>query len=223
MSESRSHKRHKRYRSFYLAVVVGLAAFALSVIFVSAQAITVGSIAFFIVYLAMTLRAFPGMSAKFLKLHAAEADAPVTLIFGATLVVVVAAVFSLFQLINSGGPIEPLRMAGAVLAVILGWFMIHAMAAHHYAYEYYAAPEVRNEGDDGSAVVGGLDFPTGKEPGGTSFLYFSFVIGMTAQVADVAITSVHMQRLVALHGIFSFFFNTLIIAATVNLVVNLGS
>lgn len=223
MSESRSHKRHKRYRSFYLAVVVGLAAFALSAIFVSAQAITVGSIAFFIVYLVMALRNFPGMSPKFLKLHAAESDAPVMLIFGATLVVVGTAVFSLFQLINSGGANDVFRLTGAVLAVILGWFMVHAMAAHHYAYEFYAVPQAKSDSDDADAVVGGLDFPTGKEPGGTSFLYFSFVIGMTAQVADVAITSVHMQRLVALHGIFSFFFNTLIIAATVNLVVNLGS
>jgi uncharacterized membrane protein len=31
-----------------------------------------------------------------------------------------------------------------------------------------------------------------------------------------------MQRLVVVHGIFSFFFNTVIIAATVNLAVSLG-
>ena len=39
---------------------------------------------------------------------------------------------------------------------------------------------------------------------------------MTAQVADVHVTSNEMQRMVLMHGIFSFFFNTVIVAATVN-------
>ncbi|HTN62878.1 MAG TPA: DUF1345 domain-containing protein, partial [Devosia sp.] len=88
--------------------------------------------------------------------------------------------------------------------------------------EYYAAPKASPGGKKGkAAVVGGLDFPSGDEPGGLSFLYFSYVIGMTAQVADVSITSREMQRLVLLHGIFSFFFNTVIVAAMVNIVVSL--
>jgi uncharacterized membrane protein len=46
---------------------------------------------------------------------------------------------------------------------------------------------------------------------------------MTAQVADVAVTSAAMRRLVTMHGVFAFFFNTVIVAATVNVVVAIAS
>jgi uncharacterized membrane protein len=44
----------------------------------------------------------------------------------------------------------------------------------------------------------------------------------TAQVSDVEVTSNGMRRLVLLHGIFAFLFNTVIIAVAVNIVVSLG-
>ena len=59
-------------------------------------------------------------------------------------------------------------------------------------------------------------------PDALSFLYFSFVVAMTAQVSDVTVTSNAMRRLVLLHGIVSFFFNTVIIAVAVNIVVSLS-
>ena len=71
----------------------------------------------------------------------------------------------------------------------------------------------------GDVVLEGLDFPGGERPGGFDFLYFSYVLGMTAQVADVPVTSSAMRRRVTIHGVFSFFFNTIIVAATVNVVV----
>ncbi len=70
--------------------------------------------------------------------------------------------------------------------------------------------------------VGGLEFPGGKRPEGSDFLYFSTVIGMTAQTADTGITTAHMRRVVLVHSILSFFFNTVIVAAAVNLAVTLG-
>ena len=51
-------------------------------------------------------------------------------------------------------------------------------------------------------------------------MYFSLVIGMTCQVSDVQITGRHMRRLASIHGILAFLFNTVILAITVNLVVN---
>ena len=48
------------------------------------------------------------------------------------------------------------------------------------------------------------------------------VIGMTAQVFDIGVTSGHIRRLVTLHGVFSFFFNTMTLAATVNVAVTLA-
>ncbi len=55
-----------------------------------------------------------------------------------------------------------------------------------------------------------------------AFLYFSYVIGATAQTADTNVTSNAMRRLVLVHGVFAFFFNTVIIASAVNIVVSLG-
>jgi uncharacterized membrane protein len=48
-------------------------------------------------------------------------------------------------------------------------------------------------------------------------VYFSFVIGMTAQVSDVGITDKAIRRTVTAHGIVSFIFNTALLALMVNI------
>ena len=48
------------------------------------------------------------------------------------------------------------------------------------------------------------------------FLYFSFTIGMTAQVSDVVVTAGGLRRVVLLHSIGAFFYNTVILALAVN-------
>lgn len=45
---------------------------------------------------------------------------------------------------------------------------------------------------------------------------------MTAQTADTNISTTHMRCVVLVHSILSFFFNTVIVAAAVNLAVSLG-
>lgn len=64
----------------------------------------------------------------------------------------------------------------------------------------------------------GLAFSCGQAPAYVDFAYFSTVIGMTSQVADVGITHSGMRLLVLLHGIVSFGFNLLVLALTINLV-----
>ena len=46
---------------------------------------------------------------------------------------------------------------------------------------------------------------------------------MTAQTSDVAITSTAMRKFNLIHGIVSFFFNTVLVAAAVNVVISLAS
>ncbi len=60
-------------------------------------------------------------------------------------------------------------------------------------------------------------------PGVHDFLYFAFVIGMTAQTSDVAITTTAMRNFNLVHGIVSFLFNTVLVAAAVNVAVTLAS
>jgi uncharacterized membrane protein len=95
----------------------------------------------------------------------------------------------------------------AIITIGLSWALIHTMFALHYAHEFY----------DQSGVPG-LAFPGGeKEPDYWDFAYFALVIGMTAQVADVGITTKEIRRTVAAHGVVSFFFNVALLALMVNI------
>ena len=67
---------------------------------------------------------------------------------------------------------------------------------------------------------GGLQFPSGDTQDHADywdFVYFSFVIGMTAQVSDVGITDKIIRRTATVHGIISFVFNTALLALMVNI------
>ena len=50
-----------------------------------------------------------------------------------------------------------------------------------------------------------------------SFAYYSFVVGMTSQVSDVAVTSRSMRRLTMIHGILAFLFNIAVLALAINI------
>lgn len=55
-----------------------------------------------------------------------------------------------------------------------------------------------------------------EEPIYWDFLYFSFTIGVASQTADIGVSSVSMRKLVLLHSILSFLFNTTILALAIN-------
>ncbi|MEP7453089.1 DUF1345 domain-containing protein [Phyllobacterium sp. SB3] len=213
----------KRHTPFYLAAIIGLVALGLALAFAPRIAYVVAANAFFIVYLALMAFRIPKLTAEYLRRNAARSDEPVWIIFAVTFGAVVVAVGSLFVLINSGQNPHPLDLALALAAVPLGWLTIHMMTAIHYAHLYWQ-PDENAEGakDKTRKHVGGLDFPGDKEPGGIEFLYFSYVIGMTAQTSDTGITSTDMRKINLLHAIVSFFFNTVLVAAAVNVAVSLG-
>jgi uncharacterized membrane protein len=105
-----------------------------------------------------------------------------------------------------GSP-QPRGFILAAVTIVLSWAFIHTIFALHYAHEFY---------DDNTGQ--GMAFPSGDvEPDYWDFMYFSFVVGMTSQVSDVAITSKHVRRTVTAHGIVSFLFNIALLALTVNL------
>ena len=97
----------------------------------------------------------------------------------------------------------------ATVTIALSWAAVHTTFALHYAHDYYRG-----------AKPGGLQFPSGDkhEPADYwDFVYFSFVIGMTAQVSDVGITDRTIRRTATAHGIISFVFNTALVALMVNI------
>jgi len=89
--------------------------------------------------------------------------------------------------------------------------MVHTMLALHYTHVFYCSCE------SAGPHHGGLSFPGGKQPDFLDFAYFSFVIGMTFQVSDVQVTSRRIRRIVLLHALLSFAFNTFILAFSINL------
>jgi len=99
-----------------------------------------------------------------------------------------------------------------LFAVIAGWVLIHTIFVFRYAHLYYFDSD-----DDGSAQRG-LVFPGTDEPNDYDFAYFSFVIGMTFQVSDVAIKDSGVRRLALIHALVSFGYNTTIVALVINLV-----
>ena len=100
-------------------------------------------------------------------------------------------------------------MALAVITIALTWALVHTTFALHYAHDYYRGKK-----------PGGLQFPSGDTSDHADywdFVYFSFVIGMTAQVSDVGITDKSLRRTATVHGIISFVFNTALLALMVNI------
>lgn len=137
------------------------------------------------------------------------------------LLVIIAACISLLAIVfmlndNKGLPISilTLHFALAGLTVVTSWLLMHTIFALHYAHGYYRSDRT----DANSQQAGGLDFPQDDSPDYWDFLYFSFIIGMTCQVSDVQIISKQMRRLALGHGILTFFFNTVILALSINLI-----
>jgi uncharacterized membrane protein len=105
----------------------------------------------------------------------------------------------------------------SVMTILGSWLLVHTIFTLHYAHDYYQE-DLRTSIED---EVRGLEFPGCPEPDYWDFLYFSFVIGMTSQVSDVQVTSRSMRRLTLLHGVLSFFFNTAILAMSINIIAGL--
>jgi len=101
-------------------------------------------------------------------------------------------------------------MTLAPAAVVFSWCLVHTLFALRYAHIYYGAGEIHG------THHGGLEFPGNNIPDYMDFAYYSFVVGMTAQVSDVQVTSRRLRRLTLLHGVISFAFTTIILALTIS-------
>jgi uncharacterized membrane protein len=103
-------------------------------------------------------------------------------------------------------------------SVFCSWTLIHTVFTLRYAHLYYTY-NTRQHLEAGESPHGGLEFPGGeKAPDFLDFAYFSFVLGMAFQTADVTITGRRIRRLALLHGFISFVYNTIIVALSINIV-----
>jgi uncharacterized membrane protein len=145
--------------------------------------------------------------------HAASQDEGritiLSLTVGAGLATIGAIIFELTAAHSADRQLTQLLLA--VTTILSSWAFIHTIFAVHYAHEYY--------GERGGKK-GGLKFPGGDDPDYWDFVYFAFVIGMTAQVSDIAVTSQAIRQTVTAHSIVSFLFNVSLLALTINIAAN---
>ena len=107
------------------------------------------------------------------------------------------------------------HIALTAATIFSAWAFIHLLFALHYAHEYYAPTP--DPDDPVDATRAGLKFPTHAEPTYGDFLYFSFVIGCACATADVETVSRAMRNVALCHGVVAFFFNTIVLALTINI------
>lgn len=150
---------------------------------------------------------------------AREQDSSALVVF---LLVVTAAFVSLFAIIlllkalpesNKSG--LSLHIVLSLVSIVLSWLLVHSLFTIRYAHLYY---DFSKTDDPENECAGGLSFPGDKQPDFLDFAYFSFILAMTFQTADVNITGRHIRRLALVHGLFSFAYNTTIIALVINIV-----
>jgi uncharacterized membrane protein len=137
----------------------------------------------------------------------------VVLVAAVMAVVAVALELSLAKAVH--GLERGLRVGLAFATVAASWFTVHLIFALHYAHGYY------DQDEEAATDVGGLEFPGGDPPDYWDFLHFAVIVGVASQTADIAISSQRLRRLNTVHALFSFAFNTVVVALTINLLAGL--
>ena len=133
------------------------------------------------------------------------------------LIIILAAAASLITIviILSGIKTLPIHLAIRHVCLVLGtyaisWLFVHTAFALHYAHAYYQEFEKTKEAP--------MLFAGKQRPTYVDFLYFSMVIGMTCQTADVNIASSRIRFLVMIQGMVAFVFNASLLALAINLI-----
>lgn len=170
------------------------------------------------VYIILALRLMTRFDAEKLKARAARADDG-----GATILILilVAILASFAAMAGLAGEVKEapqaekylfLGLAGVTL--VISWLVTQLVFAIHYAHEHFRHDA---NGIQGTALV----FPSDDKPDYWDFFYFATSIGASSQTSDVSIRSKSMRRLVTLHAVVSFFFNTMVLAITINIAAGL--
>lgn len=107
------------------------------------------------------------------------------------------------------------QLGGAALVlagVALSWMLVQTLFTLRYAEHYY-----------GGQSEGGVSFNQDEPPQYTDFAYLATSIGMTYQVSDTSLENPRIRREALKHSLLSYLFGTVILAATVNLVLGLAA
>ena len=110
---------------------------------------------------------------------------------------------------------DPWAWVLSVSALLLGWLTVQSIFSLHYAHKYFG------DGDADGQPDGGIQFPGQPPTTYHDFFYMAVCIGASGQVSDFNVTSTELRRLVTLHALLAFFFNTAVLALGINILASL--
>ena len=165
------------------------------------------------IYLVLAFRVMLTCTSERIRARAARQDDSRLVILIIILLAVTTSFVAIIGLLGEAKrvPQSPLNLGLAAVTIVLAWSVTQVVFTLHYAHEYY-----RPTGGPRS-LAEGLDFRGDRNPDYWDFLYFATSIGAASQTSDVSILNKPLRRLVTLHAILSFFFNTAVLALTINL------
>ena len=167
----------------------------------------------------VSLAIFSAVCPKQLRVLASREDASRPVVFVVVISAIVGSLGGVLLLLKNQTAwllSEGLETAIYIAGVTFSWILLHILFTSRYAHLYYGDHATKK-----GEMARGLEIPGNEAPDYMDFAYFAFVIGMTFQVSDITISSRQIRRVVLAHGILSFLFNTVIVALTINVVVNL--
>jgi uncharacterized membrane protein len=157
-----------------------------------------------------------------IRKRASRQDDGRTAILVIILLAIAASFGAIASLINeaktAGESLKLAYLALAALTIFVSWTVTQISFTLHYAHEYYTPTQQPGAAPE---AAGGLVFPADNAPDFWDFFYFATSIGATSQTSDVSIKSKALRRLVIVHAVVSFFFNTTVLALTINLAASL--
>lgn len=212
-----AHLRH--HLRFYGAALIGLGFYLFASPLPQVIRLIAAGDLFFVSYLIAMAAMAVRLGAADLEARAAEEDEGIVLVVLIVLITIGFCCAAVVAVLHQRQTPAVFPLALAIAAAPLGWLTLHTIAAFHYANLFYA-PSAQ-AGAAGPAR--GLVFPGTGQPGTWDFIYYAFVVGMTAQVSDVQVISTKIRRATLGHSVVSFFFNTAIIAMAVNAVVTVAA
>ncbi len=164
-------------------------------------------------YLALSMEMMFGATPEHMQKRAMDQNvgrlAVLVLVFISALACITSSIISLSVAKEIHGQLKWEHIVLAGITVFTSWLFTQVMFAQHYAHDYYFSLSHQHDP--------GLHFPGTAKPDYFDFVYFSCVIGTSAQTADVSFTNGSMRRTGLAHGILAFFFNTILIALTINI------
>lgn len=201
-----------RHASFIIAFAAGFAVFLLLTSReVNAQNVLVGWNVTALVFIAISWRKMLRATVSDIRKRSEDLDFSDTFVLFLSVAAAIASIAGIGLELHSVKEAAPdvafARAMAAIGTILISWVFLHTLFTIHYAHRFYGGP------DKGE----GLIFPDKiEEPVYWDFLYFSFTIGVAAQTADVAVSSMIMRKVTLLHAVLSFLFNTTILALAIN-------